>query len=78
MRKRVQRRPFDTFKYILRKVILLLLAVIVAFPLLYMFSSSFFSPKDFNNLRLSQSLQDGATMPRPWVTGISAHLSSTP
>ena len=29
MRKRVQRRPFDTFKYILRKVILLLLAVIV-------------------------------------------------
>ena len=52
MRKRVQRRPFDTFKYILRKVILLLLAVIVAFPLLYMFSSSFFSPKDFNTLRL--------------------------
>ncbi|MBQ3830805.1 MAG: carbohydrate ABC transporter permease, partial [Spirochaetales bacterium] len=52
MRKRVQRRPFDTFKYILRKVILLLLAIIVAFPLLYMFSSSFFSPKDFNNLRL--------------------------
>ena len=55
MRKRVERRPFDTFKYIIRKFILLILAVLVAFPLLYMLSSSLFSARDFNNLRLFPS-----------------------
>ncbi len=48
----MKRRPFDAFKYIFRKVVLALLAVAVAFPLLYMFSSSLFSARDFNQIRL--------------------------
>ncbi len=46
------RRPFDHVKYIFRKVVLALLAIIVAFPVLYMLSSSLFSPRDFNKVRL--------------------------
>lgn len=51
-RKRVIRRPVDTFKYIIRKVLLLLMAVIVTFPLFYMIVSSFFTPKDFSRLSI--------------------------
>ena len=47
-----KRRPLDKVKYILRKIILALLALAVVFPLLYMFSSSLFSAKDFNQTRL--------------------------
>lgn len=46
------RKPLDTFKYFLRKVLLVLLAAIVLFPLVYMLSSSLFRPSDFNKLNL--------------------------
>ncbi len=46
------RRPVDHVKFILRKIVLAILALIVAFPLLYMFSSSLFSAKDFNQIRI--------------------------
>ncbi len=46
------RRPFDHVKYIFRKVVLAVLAVVVAFPVLYMLCSSLFSADDFNRLRL--------------------------
>lgn len=46
------RRPVDHIKFILRKIILAALAVLVAFPILYMVSSSLFSAKDFNQFRL--------------------------
>ena len=46
------RQPLDQMKFVLRKVVLLLLALIVAFPLFYMFSSSLFSAKDFNKVNL--------------------------
>ena len=49
------RRPIDQIKYILRKVVLVFLAVLVAFPLFYMFSSSLFSSKDFNRIALLPS-----------------------
>ena len=49
------RRPFDTFKFILRKVVLAILALVIAFPILYMFSSSLFSARDFGNLALLPS-----------------------
>lgn len=42
----------DQIKFILRKIILLALAVVVAFPIFYMFSSSLFSARDFNKVRL--------------------------
>lgn len=54
-RKRVIRKPADTFKYILRKVLLILLAVLVAFPVFYMISSSFFTSKDFSRLNILPS-----------------------
>ena len=49
------RRPLDTFKYILRKVLLVIMAAAVVFPLVYMFSSSLFRPSDFNRLNLFPS-----------------------
>ena len=49
---KVQRRPSDMVKFILRKVLLALLALIVIFPLLYMFSSSLFSASDFYEIRI--------------------------
>lgn len=55
MRKKAQRTAYDSFRYIARKVLLVLLSLIVAFPILYMFSSSLFSASDFNNLRLIPS-----------------------
>ncbi|MCR5760681.1 MAG: carbohydrate ABC transporter permease [Sphaerochaetaceae bacterium] len=53
--KKVQRKPFDTFRFIMRKILLVLLAAIVLFPVFYMISSSLFSASDFNNLRLLPS-----------------------
>lgn len=55
MRKKVQRTAHDSFRYMARKVLLVLLSLIIAFPLFYMFSSSLFSASDFNNLRLLPS-----------------------
>lgn len=49
---RTERRPLDLFKFILRKILLAVLAIAVAFPVLYMISSSLFSAGDFNNLRI--------------------------
>ena len=49
------RRPVDQIKFILRKVILLFFAIVVAFPVFYMFSSSLFSAKDFNAASLLPS-----------------------
>lgn len=49
------RRPLDTFKYILRKILLVIMSAAVVFPLVYMFSSSLFSPSDFNRLNLFPS-----------------------
>jgi ABC-type glycerol-3-phosphate transport system permease component len=46
------RKPVDTFKFILRKVLLVILAAMVVFPLVYMLSSSLFRPTDFNRLHL--------------------------
>lgn len=47
-----KRRPLDMIKYVARKVILAALALAVAFPILYMVSSSLFSARDFNQIRL--------------------------
>ena len=55
MRRTVQRKPLDSFKAVLRKIVLALMAVLVAFPLLYLFSSSLFSPGDFGKLRVFPS-----------------------
>ena len=46
----MKRRPLDTAKFILRKILLLLLATIIIFPLFYMFTSSLFSARDFNKI----------------------------
>ena len=46
------RRPADTFKYIIRKILLAVFALIIAFPIFYMFSSSLFSARDFNRLHI--------------------------
>lgn len=51
-RKRVIRRPADTFKYIFRKILLVLMAAIVAFPVFYMLTSSLFTQEDFNRLNI--------------------------
>jgi len=51
----MKRTPFDTFKFILRKVLLTVLAAAVLFPLFYMFSSSLFSSGDFNNVSILPS-----------------------
>ncbi len=48
----MKRRPVDTVKYIARKVILAVLSVAVAFPIIYMISSSLFSPMDFNKIHI--------------------------
>ncbi len=48
----MKRRPIDLFKFILRKVLLAMLAAIIAFPVLYMISSSLFSARDFNKIHL--------------------------
>ena len=55
IRKMKYRRPLDNFKFILRKIVLLVLAVVVALPLVYMCLSSLFSPRDFNHLALVPS-----------------------
>lgn len=55
MKDKVQRKPYDNFRHIARKVLLVLLAVIIFFPIFYMISSSLFSASDFNNLRLLPS-----------------------
>lgn len=55
MRKTVHRTAHDSFRYMARKVLLVLLSLIIAFPIFYMFSSSLFSASDFNNLRLLPS-----------------------
>ncbi len=52
MGKTVQRTAYDSFRHVTRIILLVLMSVIVAFPLFYMFSSSLFSASDFNNLRL--------------------------
>lgn len=52
------RTPFDTFKFFLRKFLLLILGAVIAFPLIYMFSSSLFRASDFNNLRLFPASPD--------------------
>ena len=49
------RRPMDTFKFFLRKFLLVILAALVVFPLVYMLSSSLFRPSDFNRLNLFPS-----------------------
>ena len=49
---RIERSPLDYFKFILRKILLAILAIAVAFPVLYMISSSLFSAGDFNNLNV--------------------------
>ncbi len=46
------RRPIDRFKSIVRKILLAVLSLAVAFPVLYMVSSSLFSAADFNRIRL--------------------------
>lgn len=46
------RKPIDHFRHYLRMVLLALLAIVIAFPVLYMFSSSLFSLRDFNKLHL--------------------------
>ncbi len=55
MRRSVHRKPRDRFKAVLRKILLALMAVLVAFPVLYLFSSSLFAPRDFGHLRLFPS-----------------------
>lgn len=55
MSRTTQRTPHDSLRFVARKVLLVLLAVVIAFPLFYMVSSSLFSSSDFNNLRLIPS-----------------------
>ena len=71
MRKSVQRKPRDRFKAVLRKIMLALMAVLVAFPVLYLFSSSLFAPRDFGTCASSRRLPGGATTQRSSHWGIS-------
>lgn len=49
------RKPFDTFRHWLRIVLLIVLSLIIAFPAFYMISSSLFSQRDFNSIRIIPS-----------------------
>ena len=55
MSRTVSRKPRDSVRFILRKVALALLAAVIAFPLVYLFSSSLFGPRDFGALRILPS-----------------------
>lgn len=48
----MKRKPIDTFRHYLRIVLLIAFSIVVAFPVLYMISSSLFSQRDFNKLRI--------------------------
>ena len=48
----MKRKPIDTFRHYLRIVLLIAFSIVVAFPVLYIISSSLFSQRDFNKLRV--------------------------